>query len=280
MRRVFLALVSVFTAVSAVKTDGSGQLRSGGIARSFVQALEFQHVLRICNTYPYSAKIGAYMGKQQIGDDLEYKQCTEFFGKLKDGAKIDFKVSESTVGTFTISELPKADAKLLIVIFRHDSKSRAVSFESHVFSKNNQAQVAVIDTYKGNTTSKLHVQDRKQRKDGKLRSELLRFDSVVAVTPGFYDVVLLPESGNQTVAKAELRAAKKEAYIVLRCGMDGDIDGERYPEELVVFPQSDRNEVAFQALEAEKEEEAMERGAASARNLWFAVPIFIAGLMF
>ena len=80
---------------------------------------------------------------------LAYKACRDFAMPLTAGDKLDFKVGETTTGTFSISALPSSEAVLLLVVHRHDAKSTTVAFDSHVFTNLGGAQVAVIDTYKG-----------------------------------------------------------------------------------------------------------------------------------
>merc|ERR1719401_1324036 len=72
--------------------------------------------------------------------------------------------------------------------------------------------------------------------DKALRTEELRYDSVVAVNPGVYQVKLT-EKG-QTKAKHELVALSRESYVVIRTGVQA-IQGKSYPQELVVYPNSD-----------------------------------------
>merc|ERR1719198_1893688 len=77
---------------------------------------------------------------------------------------------------------------------------------------------------------------KKEQKD-KARSEELRFDSVVAVNPGRYEVALTGEDGEMKT-KTELVALGKESYVVLRTGVEAQ-QGPTYAQELVVFPESD-----------------------------------------
>merc|ERR1719441_19974 len=111
---------------------------------------------------------------------MPYKTCREFQSPLKAGDKIEFKVGDAMAGTFSVSDLPENDAVLLLVIHRHDTISTAVSFESHVFANLLNAQVAIIDTYKGAAKAAPKIQDVSAQKG---REEELRFDSVVAVNP-------------------------------------------------------------------------------------------------
>lgn len=207
------------------------------MANSFIRNLEFKQKLRVCNAYPYGSPLDVYVGRKKFTvEPLAYKSCGEFAPALKTGDKIDFKVEEASAGTFTISDLPSSDAVLLMVIFRHDTVSTAVSFESHVFASLMSAQVAVLDTYKGSAKSDLRIQDQGEKKT--MRSELLRYDNVVAVNPGVYEVMLQSEGGD-TKAKAELVAVPKESYVVMRCGVEAQV-GTPYPQELMVFPLSDK----------------------------------------
>jgi len=233
-----LALCVVLCASAAGYADRS--LRSEG----FVQALEFKHRLRVCNAYPYQAPLDVFRGKAEkmTGDSpMPYKACRDFMAPLKAGDKLEFKVGDATAGTFAVAELPNNDAVLLLVVHRHDTLSTAVSFESHVFSNLANAQIVVLDAYKGKAKAHTSImdaesKDKKEQKD-QARSEELRFDSVVAVNPGQYAVALTGDDG-VTKAKAGLVALGSESYVVLRIGVDAQ-QGHKYPEELVVFPQSD-----------------------------------------
>lgn len=232
---VLLFLQSIVGAVNR-----HGGLRQHSSYNSFVRALEFNHRLRVCNAYPYAAPLDVYIGKTKLTNEpMPYKKCDEFKTSMKVGDKVDFRIMDSTAGTFTIADLPNNDAVLLLMIHRHDSLSTAVSFESHVFANLQNAQVAVIDTYKGPEKATLKIQDVKDEHTSS-RSEELRYDSVVAVNPGKYEVVLV--DGPKVLSKAPLTALSKEKYIVMRVGVDAQ-QGEKYPQELVVYPQSDSREL-------------------------------------
>merc|ERR1719194_326915 len=192
MMRVCIAILLVFGAQGAERKKGLGYHRTGA---SFVRALEFQHKLRVCNAYPYAAPIDLYRGKEKLTDQpMEYKNCGDFSTNLKAGDKIEFRVGDANAGTFSVSDLPNNDAVLLLIIHRHDTLSTAVNFESHVFANLVNAQVAVIDTYKGSAKATPKIQDSSDAKGA--RKEDLRYDSVVAVNPGEYQVVLTDASGS------------------------------------------------------------------------------------
>merc|ERR1719146_213550 len=165
-----LALCTILCASAAGYADRN--LRTEG----FVQALEFKHRLRVCNAYPYAAALDVFRGKSEkmTGDSpMPYKACKEFTSPLKAGDKLEFKVGDASAGTFSVSDLPNNDAVLLLVIHRHDTLSTAVSFESHVFANLVNAQVAVIDTYKGAALASPKIRDHADHKDAKkeVRSE-------------------------------------------------------------------------------------------------------------
>jgi len=201
--------------------------------------LEFKHRLRICNAYPGTAAIDVYRGKgDKLNGDapMQYKTCNDFVTPLNAGDKLEFRIGDANAGTFSISDLPNNDAVLFLVIHRHDTLSTAVAFESHVFANLLNAQVAIIDTYKGTAKSEPRIMDA-PGKGKSFRSEELRFESVVAVNPGVYDLALVGSDG-KTKAKNSLVAMNRESYIVLRTGVEAK-QGPSYPQELVVYPKLD-----------------------------------------
>merc|ERR1719191_2066794 len=131
----------------------------------------------------------------------------------------------------------------MLVIHRHDTLSTAVSFESHVFANLLNAQVAIIDTYKGKARAVPRIMDTADAKNA--RSEELRYDSVVAVNPGEYEVELAGEDG-ATKSKSQLVALNRESYVVLRVGVEAQ-QGPAYPQELVVYPKSEAPKKSFAA---------------------------------
>jgi len=209
------------------------------VATSFIRSLDFKQKLRVCNAYPPNTPMNVWVGKTQVNDNpLPYKECAEFEPKLSEGAKIDFKALDSTViGTFTVNSLPQNDATLLMVVYRHDAVSTAVSFESHVFADSEQAQVTVIDTYKGHEEANVNIMDKRDRKN---TTEQIRYKSVVAVTPGVYEVELTDAASGAIKAFDQLVAVPHEAYVIVRCGIETpQQDGLNFPQEVFVFPHSD-----------------------------------------
>lgn len=234
-----IGLAIFFLAQTAAGTSvASAHLRQKHVGSSFVSTLKFKVTLRICNAYPYGRAMDVYHGKEKLTEkSLYYKQCGEFSPNLKEGDKLDFKVGDNTAGTFSVNGLPQNDAVLVLVIHRHDTTSSAVSFESHMFANLLNAQVAVIDAYKGNAVGIMRIQDRKSvsPEEKAVRSEELRYDSVMAVNQGAYDVVLEDMKG-ETKAKHQLVALNRESYLLIRCGVEAR--EAPYPQEIMVFPES------------------------------------------
>lgn len=246
------AIANVFFSL-LVSVDGLALNRSTTsrhqVARTFIRKVYFTHTLRICNAYPYISALDVYLSNENIlltTAPLQYRECGEFTPVLRAADKIDFKAGEANAGTFTISDLPNADSVLVLVIHRHDTMSTAVAFMSHVFTTTTVPQIAVLDAYKGTAASEVHIEDvtmnaghsHAAATDDVLyaRDETLRYNSVVAVDPGSYQVMLKEAPKNTSLVTRELVAKSQESYIVIRCGVEATDGGPSYPEELLVFP--------------------------------------------
>jgi hypothetical protein len=233
-----IALVSLALIASA----SAGQIAarpSHHKGQFLVKAVTFKHRLRACNAYPYAAPLDVYKNRnEKLTSDapLPYKSCREFSFPLKAGDKLKFKVGDANAGVFSVSDLPNTDAVLLLVIHRHDTLTNAVSFESHVFAKLLNSQIAVIDTYKGSEKAAIRIEDQRgEKKDH--RGEDLHYNTVVAVNPGDYDVVLKGMDG-KVKSKDKLVAVNKESYVILRVGVEAQ-QGQSYPQEVIVAPKSE-----------------------------------------
>jgi len=237
----FFLLASIATSTSVV----ASQLRQKHAGASFISSLKFKLTLRICNAYPYTYPMDVYLGKEKLTETaMPYKKCGDFAPGLKAGDKLDFKVGDSSAGSFSVSEIPDNDAVMLLVIYRHDTLSTAVSFESHVFSNLANAQIAVLDAFRGKAKSVPRIQDvRKHQQEGvQQRSEELRYNSVVAVNQGMYEVVLEGTTDGKKKATHQLVALNRESYLVVRCGVETE-QGQAFPQDLMVFPESDPREL-------------------------------------
>lgn len=224
-------------------------------AKTFADSVKFKFRLRVCNAYPYAAALDVFRSREKITKQpLEYTMCGDLSNQLIVGDKLKFMVGDANAGTFTISDLPNNDAILLVVIHRHDTLSNAVAFKSHVFANLLNAQVAVIDTYKGMEKSLVEIAD-----GGK--EEGLRYNSVVALNPGEYNVRLVSAQkssrrrrrkgdGGRRRRKGDksttvemsktMVALNRESYVVIRTGVEAQ-QGPQYPQDLIVYPMSDRS---------------------------------------
>lgn len=245
MARAIVAILLLARIIAGAHTGATTavrkQLRDHQKAHSFISSLEFKQMLRVCNAFPYAYPMDVYIGKEKLTKEpLAYKKCGQYSPSMKPGDKIDFKVGDSSAGSFSVSELPSNDAVMLLVIYRHDTLSTAVSFESHVFSNLINSQIAVLDAYRGAAKATPRIQDVKDAKTS--RNEELRYDSVVAVNPGLYQVVLQSDDSEkeklENKVRHELVALNRESYVVIRCGVEAQ-QGQSYPQELMVFPHSD-----------------------------------------
>jgi len=222
-----LALALVASATAAVHHTAAAKA-----AKQFAGTVEFKHRLRVCNAYPYAEAIDVFRGKQQLTKlPLEYKMCGDFAAQLVAGDKLKFMVGDASAGTFTISDLPNNDAVLLLVIHRHDTLSTAVAFKSHVFANLLNAQVAIIDTFKGRTRGFAQIAD------GSKKEEKLKYNSVVAVNPGEYKVSLVDQHNKVSVLE-NLVALNRESYVIIRAGVEAE-QGPQYAQDLIVYPMSD-----------------------------------------
>lgn len=235
---------SLVTALFAMAdSSGSGRAVEQHSLRSvdsgFVRALEFQYVLRVCNAYSSGDALDVWMGKDKLttGGPMKYEECRQFARAPREADKLEFKAGDSAVGTFSVTDLPSNDAVLALIIYRHDTLSTAVSFESHVFSNLQGAQVVVFDAYRGRSKSMPRVTARTPKGSGPAPFEELRWNSVVGLKQGIYDVELRDPDGKPR-AKSELVALQHESYVVLRTGVEAR-RGPASPEALVVFPRSD-----------------------------------------
>jgi len=206
-------------------------------ATKLVGSMEFKYRLRVCNAYPNEDDLEIYKGHSKYPHakeekltkvPMEYKKCGDFHTDLLAGDKLKFFVGGGRAGTFTISDMPDNDAVLLLVVHRHDTMSTAVAFQSHVFANLLNAQVAILDTYKGSAHGTPVIQD------GGKAEEKVHYNNVVALSPGEYKVGF----AGAKVAKAPFVALNGESYIVLRVGVEAN-EGHQYPQELVVYPKSD-----------------------------------------
>lgn len=231
---VLLTLAAVFSLASA--TDRA-HLRQG---RGVIEPIKFKNRLRICNAFAYEAALCVYLNEQERitgNTPMNYKICRDFDQELSSGDKLQFNVGDAVVGTFAVTSLPSQDSVLLLVIHRRDVYSTAVAFESHIFPvTNSSTQIAVLDAFEGGDSSTPVISDAKAPK-GEKRSEEVRYQSVLSVSPGEYEMSLRAGK-HMDFARAPLVALPGECYVVIRTGIAA-YNGRSYPQEIVVYPESD-----------------------------------------
>lgn len=218
-----------------------------------VQSPQIQHQLIVCNAYaaPNALNIIMVRTRRSLTEQqpLGYKQCRDFSLPLEEGDQLDFKAGELFVGSFYATGLPKSSASLLLIPHRRTAHSVGLSFESHAFSETQSPQIAVIDAYRGADMKADGVKiiqnlPASGEKAAPSRvEEDLRFNSVVAVNPGSYQIALAG-TGSETIP---LNAASASKHVIMRLGVDGAAKGNRYPQELIVFPNGAARAACFGA---------------------------------
>eukprot|EP00434_Breviolum_minutum_P034792 symbB.v1.2.030797.t2/scaffold3510.1/size55064/7 len=228
----YFGLVLLLAAAQAHKVQRNVVLRGGA----------HEHHLRVCNAYAYEAAVDILRGQEKLTKEkpLPYRQCHDFDLELKAGPfqighfdaasetahkvndKLDFRLGNATTGTFSVSDVPSKNALLLLVVFRHDVESTAVSFESHVFLPDRAPQVAIIDTFLGTSDFKPVLWDGN-------RTEKLRFGRVISVKPGKYSL-RLQNDANETEGLASMGAREGKTYVALRLGAKAE-HGPSFPED-------------------------------------------------
>eukprot|EP00811_Abedinium_folium_P005084 NODE_14681_length_1093_cov_4.761905.p1 GENE.NODE_14681_length_1093_cov_4.761905~~NODE_14681_length_1093_cov_4.761905.p1 ORF type:complete len:231 (+),score=31.20 NODE_14681_length_1093_cov_4.761905:389-1081(+) len=205
-----------------------------------MRALRFKRQLRICNSYPSSSDLNITLDKTTnltMDSPMPYRSCRNFLVPLQAGDQLEFSIAGVVTGTFAVYELPNNDAVLVLVIYRHSILGNAVAFQSHVFANLFNAQVAVINTYRGSQNASIHVKDRLPSTQH--RDEALSFNTVAAMNPGLYQVELDDPAGKR-MRKSDLVVLNRESYVVLVSGID-PIEGQSFPQDITIFPNSDVN---------------------------------------
>lgn len=143
--------------------------------------------------------------------------------QLKAGDRLDFQGDNLAHGSFTVGALSKSDSMLALVVSRQDKISTALSFMSHVFVPSKNAQVAVMDTFRGTQDGRLVISEPTAQKavddDYYVYGENLPYNSAVGVKKGFYEVMLVDNNNDAEVA-IPVVIADSENYVVIRCGLD------------------------------------------------------------
>lgn len=222
--------------------------KENGHKSLLAQSTDVEQNLVICNGYTSdrALEIEHVRTKHSLTQSkpLAYKQCINVAVPLQEGDQLDFKDGSHALGSFYATGLPKTAASLLLIPHRRNPHAVGIKFESHAFTDSRIPQIAVIDAYRsaGDKQSSIKLVGKDPNTDDKEAEDLeedLKFNSVVAVNPGKYEVSLIGSHEKHT-DKVPLQASGATKYVVMRLGVEGDDkkkDG-KYPMELVVFPNS------------------------------------------
>mmetsp|Transcript_57969 Transcript_57969/g.172431 ORF Transcript_57969/g.172431 Transcript_57969/m.172431 type:complete len:259 (+) Transcript_57969:71-847(+) len=213
----------------------------------------------ICNAYASNEPLDIVNTRSQLrltnDAPLSYKSCQEFSTLLEEGDRLEFKVGNVSIGIFRATGIPKGKVSLLLVPHRRESSSLTAAFESHAFAETETPQIAVVDAYRGKEVGRIKIMDDETLSTDKQeqRQEELRFNSVVALGTGNYQV-LLETDEIQDVTKVPLRVTMEQAnYVVLRTGLQSAANttaGVAFPQELVVYGEPQRSLAAAVRLSA------------------------------
>jgi len=231
---------------NALSTDASSE--HGGTRKSGItvpKPLVQQH-LTVCNAYlAGSGPLEIFHVDRHVmltqHKPLKYKECQEFTLPLMEGDRLDFKTGGTNIGTFHATSMPKKSASLLLIPRRKDgNSSRALSFESHAFADVNSPQIAVVDAYHGNSSSSVNIiENMEEVQAGNIPlTEALRFNSVVAIAPGKYNIALMGTGANGNLTAVALHAGNRAKCVIMRVGGTPQLGEAAFPQELVVFPNS------------------------------------------
>jgi len=229
----FVCMMAMSSAASAVSPEALLQRwwRSNDLSNQDKPAFPKAFQLRLCNAYAWSAPLEMRRVQEPklVEYPLPYKECHDYSLPLSDGDELSFRAGDLNIGTFFVRGLPKAPAMLLLVPHRKDPNSMAVVFDSHMYTEGQYPQVALVDAYTGAGQSPLYLQEKDHREE-------LRFNSVITLTPGDYEVSLGSNATKLPAKAAKLKALVQEKYVVIRVGNTLNSTGMATDEDMVVFP--------------------------------------------
>merc|ERR1719375_765457 len=201
-------------------------------------------MMRICNAYPYATELDVYQGNAKLMDGpLPYKTCQDVEQLLGRGQRITARDGERIKGSFKVTGSKVESPAMLLLVMRPGGESHPnrLTFTSHAFSQQNNAQVAVLDVFGGRTAHRpLQIRDRTNGRPAS--SENLAYNSVLNLLDGDYDCLL----GGSQKGPVKLRVREHENYVVLRVGTQDGKPHSGHDEELIVFPQLESKSAAVQ----------------------------------
>mmetsp|Transcript_57624 Transcript_57624/g.134182 ORF Transcript_57624/g.134182 Transcript_57624/m.134182 type:complete len:296 (-) Transcript_57624:210-1097(-) len=233
-----------------------GQL-SDGVVSSEDPLLEPMQNLMICNAYASAEGIDVLAlrsGKRlSAAGPLAYKDCADHRLPLHEGDQLEFRVGNLSVGIFRARGLPPTEASLLLVPHRRHPSSNSAAFQSTAFADLGSSQLVVIDVYRGKGTGKLKLgklvdnakseSTQEAQSSPSVQSEPLKFNSIVPVRPGNYQL-MLENPSNKSMKDVTLHVSDARAkFVLMRTGNEVDAaeadPKAAFPQELVLHWQNE-----------------------------------------
>lgn len=230
-------------------TDG-GVLQANLVSTNKKQAWQ----LRVCNAYAFETGVHIFFKARRLPSPwvkrsetvrltedpsvLTYKKCWDF-GELPDlsvGSQFTFKLGRQlhmNIGTFVVTMLPARASLLQLVVFRRDDRNTAAGFISHAFGNQPNPEVALVDAYRGPSSSGMEV---RALSTGSHRE--LHFGTAVMLSPGWYEWQLTGDHaagyhGGKPIGYKLLEGGR---YAAIRVGTEAN-RGPLFQEELWIYPE-------------------------------------------
>jgi hypothetical protein len=213
-----------------------------------IQPFQYDQRMLVCNAY--HSELGTPISLTKNGDiifiegeALDYHDCRYAKINVKRGDKLDFFTTDNIAGgTFEVTDLPREDAVLLLVLENSKNESYPMVAQSFTFPLRaaGKAQLAVVDTTEKSDKAKLHI-SKERAHFQTLDSPEQQFPPVDSMDLAFNEVYEL-EGGNFTLAlKAPARKGVRNPAKALELKKDTDyvllrIAGEKGGDMLVSFP--------------------------------------------
>lgn len=242
MRTLYATMAFIFTPARCINggTEHKGDIIRGGSADTLATPLSSggSFDLRICNAYGRGENLSVDDPSRRplVTEPIAFKQCQDHQVALTDGDSLRFQAGDRDVGAFSVKHLPAAGSSLLLVARRKDRNATAAAFSSHIFARSQVPQIAVVNAFQG--ADSVAIQ-KKDGGSGATQREMLRFNTVVAVKPGQYQVGLVGADGGAGAGAGassllDFSARDNTNYVVMRVGHEDEQAGG----EIVVYPQT------------------------------------------
>lgn len=255
LRNLIVASLALLPAAGAYSVRGADDKKTlHAVDETMVQPLRFDQKLLVCNAYPSHSPVVIKKNENELladeNEPLSFRECRYLKGQVQEHDRLDLGLRDQELhGTFEVGALPSNDAVLLLVLEKREA-SVMMSFQSFAFpshTDDKDAQLAVINTFKGNSSAPhLKMEDHvtgKEKQTVSKRIEQLNFNRVYSVEEGEYEASVADKTRGKTAddethleqaTKKSLHLAKSMNYVVLRVGGSSP----EYPESIVVYPET------------------------------------------